>query len=183
MSKKIGSIVLVLMSIFLFSQQTAMKKVKFSADKKLSSVTYSMVHPLHKWSATSNDITSLIVASENKATIDKLVVSIKVSTFDSKNANRDSHMIEAVEGIKYPSVTFFSNGIKTEGDKITINGVVNFHGKDKPVVFVGTKKLSGGKLEIAGTFNVKVTDFNLKCPSIMGFATEDNIKLDVKLVY
>jgi hypothetical protein len=78
-------------------------KLKLYADRSQSGIVYYMNHPLHKWSGESKMITSIVLTDQNLDQVSKVVVSVKISSFDSQNANRDSHMIEAAEALKYPN--------------------------------------------------------------------------------
>ena len=109
--------------------------VKIFCDKSHSTITYAMNHLLHSWTGTSKDINSIILTDEAEKTISQVAVSVKISSFDSKNANRDSHMMEATEAIKYPNITFSSKSIKQEGNKLSVEGTLNFHGVNKEITF------------------------------------------------
>jgi polyisoprenoid-binding protein YceI len=182
MKKSVLFIVSVLFINAVILAQTA-TLTKIYCDKKLSSISYSMSHPLHSWTAVSKDITSVIVTDDAKKNISQVAVSVKVSTFDSKNANRDSHMMETVEAIKYPSITFTSSSIKQEGNKLTVTGNLNFHGVNQVISFVANFNNQNNKIEVIGGFSVKITQFNIKPPSLMGMETKDEIKLDFRVVY
>jgi polyisoprenoid-binding protein YceI len=158
-------------------------QTKFYSDKKASYIEYAMKHPLHSWTGKSSDFTSVIVADETKTKISQVAVSVKISSFDSKNANRDSHTIEATDAIKYPSITFASSSITQAGDKLTVTGALTFHGVTHTITFEATEKKVGSSVEVSGAFSVNMTDYKIERPSLMGFPTEDEIKLDFKAIY
>ena len=85
---------------------------KLYCDKSNSTITYSMNHPLHSWTETSKEVSSIILTDENRKMISQVAVSVKISSFDSKNANRDSHAIEVTEALKYSNITFNSKSIR-----------------------------------------------------------------------
>ncbi|MEZ4906102.1 MAG: YceI family protein [Saprospiraceae bacterium] len=177
------SIMILFVNIILLSGQTD-KDIKVFSDKKSSTITYSMSHPLHDWSGVSSDFKSVIVTDENKNVIKQVAVNVKISSFDSKNANRDSHCIEVTEALKYPDITFVSSDIKEDGDKLQVSGVLTFHNVKKNISFKAEKtKSKDGKLNVVGGFDVKLTDFDIEPPSLMGIETKDNIKLDFNVVY
>jgi hypothetical protein len=68
----------------------------------MGTVEYHLVHKFHK-------ITAVSKAMAVRGTVDgsglKVMARAQVSTFDSDNANRDAHMMETVEGEKYPWAT------------------------------------------------------------------------------
>ena len=178
-------LVILLISQFILSSVFAQTPVttKLFADKTKSSVTYSLTHPLHKWDGTSKDVSSLIVYNRGNKLIENVAVAIKIGSFDSENANRDSHTIEVLEAIKIPNVTFTSTSIKAEGDELKITGNLTFHGVTKPISFSAKASNNGKELAVTGNFEIKITDFQITPPSLMGLATQDLIKLRFSVVY
>ncbi|GAB4052860.1 hypothetical protein [Spirosoma litoris] len=81
---------LVLISL-LVSATTVGKKL--IADKKISTVTYTMHHPLHTWDGVSHDVNCALMYDEATKAVESVAVVIKVATFDSKDSNRDSHAL------------------------------------------------------------------------------------------
>jgi len=120
------------------AQNPASKKIY--CDKSNSTITYDMNHPLHEWTGVSTEVTSIIITDENRDIITQVAVSVKFSSFDSKNANRDSHAIEVAEAIKYPNITFNSKSIKQEGNKLSVEGTLNFQGVNKNIAFNAKKR-------------------------------------------
>jgi polyisoprenoid-binding protein YceI len=180
--KKLIIATIVLLNLLPKMHVAAQEKVY--SDKKQSVISYSMNHPLHAWTADNNEITSIILTDENRSTIQQVAVSAKVASFDSKNANRDSHMIEILEAIKYPTITFESHSIKQDGDLLTVQGTMVFHGVKQDITFEAVKNTSNkNKLEITGNFIVKMTQFNIEPPSLIGMDTDDEIKISFKMIY
>lgn len=157
--------------------------IKIPNDKKRSTITYSMVHPLHKWDGVSTEVSSILVTEEDRKIIRQVAVSVKLNTFDSQNANRDSHMIEVAEGLKFPSVTFASKEIKQDGDKLQVNGILTFHGKQNEINFPAIRTNSGKQIVVTGGFKLKLTQFGIEPPSLLGLATEDEFELNFNVVY
>ena len=157
--------------------------VKVFADKKVSSITYTMRHPLHTWDGTSKEVNSVILTNADKSVLTQVAVSVKLGTFDSKNANRDSHMIEVAEGLKYPIISFSSTSIQTQGDVLLVKGNVSFHGVTQPITFEAKRKTTGSNLEVSGAFTLKMTQFKIEPPSLLGVAADDVLKLKFKVVY
>ena len=157
--------------------------VKVFADKKVSSITYTMRHPLHTWDGTSKEVNSVILTNADKSVLTQVAVSVKLGSFDSKNANRDSHMIEVAEGLKYPIISFSSTSIQTQGDVLLVKGNVSFHGVTQPITFEAKRKTTGSNLEVSGAFPLKMTQFKIESPSLLGVAADDVLKLKFKVVY
>ena len=178
--KKLGTL---LIGLLLVVSVFAQNKVKVNCIKEESSVVYSMKHPLHEWTGESKEINSILLMDEARTTIFQVAVSAKVSTFDSKNANRDSHMIEVTEAIKFPNVTYVSTSVTIDGTDFTSSGNVTFHGISQPVALKGKLTREGNKLIFAGDFNLKMTQFKIDPPTLMGISTNDDFKLEFKVSY
>ncbi len=161
----------------------AQNKIKVNAVKEESSIVYSMKHPLHEWTGESKEINSILLMDEAKTTIYQVAVSAKLSTFDSKNANRDSHMMEVTEVLKYPSVTYVSSSVTIDGSDFTSSGNMTFHGVSQPVAVKGKLTKEGNKLIFSGDFSLKMTQFKIDPPSLMGISTNDDFKLEFKVTY
>ncbi len=161
----------------------AQSKIKVNCVKEESSITYAMNHPLHSWTGESKEINSIILTDEAKTTVFQVAVSARVSSFDSKNANRDSHMMEVTEALKFPNVTFVSTSVTIDGNDFKSIGTMTFHGISQPIALQGKLTKEGNKLIFTGNFNIRMTQFKIDPPSLMGISTNDEFKLDFKVVY
>jgi len=170
---------------FMINAVNAQEKAttKIYCDKSQSSITYSMNHPLHSWDGVSNEINSVILADENRDSIFQVAVSVKIASFDSKNANRDSHAMEVTESLLYPSITFTSTSIQQTGSKLQLSGTLMFHNVSQPISFEVQKEKIKGKARFKGGFKVKMTEFNIEPPSLMGIATDDEIVISFDVLY
>ena len=157
---------------------------KLLADKSKSSVTYAMNHPMHKWDGVSRDVNAAMIYDDATKQVQNVAVAIKLSSFDSKNQNRDSHMIEVLDGLKYPNVTFTSQDVKANADgSLTANGKLTFHNVTKPVSVQVTRRETGGQLIMDGRFDVKLSDFAVERPSLLGVPTDDQFGLSFSLAF
>lgn len=170
----------------LFSTMQAQNNTanKFTCDKSQSSITYSMSHPLHDWSGISKDVVAVILTNDSKTELKGVAVAAKVQSFDSDNANRDSHMMEVTEALKYPLVTFKATNIKQISDKTyRLTGMLTFHGVSKEVSSDAERNSTKGKTRVTGGFTVKISDFNIQNPSLMGIECKDEIRMKYDLVF
>lgn len=159
-------------------------KRKLVADKALSTVSYAAKHPLHEWDGQSRAVNCAVTYNDDTKLIENVAVSIKVATFDSGNSNRDSHMMEVLEGLKYPNVTFVSSDVKTGADgALTATGNLTFHGITKPATLQATRKDAGGKMTLTGEFPVSMTAHNVERPSFMGLKTQDAMTLKFNVIF
>lgn len=181
MKKIFAILILISMQINIFAQSDDFAKV--NSDLKKSTITYSMHHPLHSWEATSSDVHSVILINDDKTIIKQVAVVVKIATFDSQNANRDSHMIEVTDAIKYPLVKFESTSITSNGNNLSVVGNLTFHGITKKISFNATKSIQVNQVNVIGGFSINMTDYDIKRPSLMGMPTDDEIKFNFRMFY
>ncbi len=180
--KKTIIISLLFFNILSLSAQKA-SLTKLYADNTKSSITYYMSHPLHSWTGQSEDVNAVILFDKNKSKIIQSAVSVKISSFDSKNANRDSHTMEVTNALKYPNVTFISKSIIAKKNNYQVNGLLTFHGITKKISFSVVVNSTKKEIEVSGKFSIKMTDFGIKPPSLMGMATKDEIKISFNVFF
>ncbi|WP_019987918.1 YceI family protein [Rudanella lutea] len=159
-------------------------KRKLMADKKASTITYAMRHPMHTWEGVCRDVNGAIVYDDESKKVETVAIVAKVASFDSQNANRDSHAIEVLEGIKYPNVTFASQQVQDDGSgKLTVTGRLTFHGVTRAVTVPVVRKESGGVTVYEGSFVTKLTDHQIEKPSLMMVPVEDELKIKFSLAF
>ena len=147
--------------------------------KDESSVTYHLVHPLHKIEATSKDVQYALEADVATKEIKSVSAQVDVTTFDSGNSNRDSHAMEVIDAITYPEASFSSASVVQNGDSVHVMGKLTFHGVTKDVVIAGTSTWSGDKLVLRGGFDVSLTAFKIDRPSLLMIPVEDALSFDI----
>ncbi|AFK01833.1 YceI family protein [Emticicia oligotrophica DSM 17448] len=172
--------ILFLLPLWAFSQQDVSKLL---ADKSISTINYAMKHPMHDWEAVCKDVNAVIVLNNATKSIEQVAVSLKPQSFDSGNANRDSHALEVIEALKYPKITFVSTKIRTVAETVAVEGSLTFHGITKPVTITATRGEAAGKLVFEGKFDISLTDFQVERPSLFGLKTEDLMKFKFKLIF
>ncbi len=172
-----------LILLFSFSTIFSQETVKKYADNKLSVVKYAMSHPLHDWEGINKNVRALIKENKQTGEIEKVAVSLKVADFNSGNANRDSHAVETLDGIKYPVVTFVSKKIDETKTGMKITGILTFHNVKKEITIPVLKKKQKGKWFYSGIFNVDMTQYNVKPPALMNIPTDKIIKISFFLVF
>ena len=175
---------LLLLLLIVLSSFAPVAPKKMMVDKAQSTVTYSMKHPMHNWDGVSRNVNAAMMYDEATRQIQNVAVAIPVNSFDSKNENRDSHMVEVLDGLKYPNVTFTSQDVKPNPDgTLTVNGKLTFHNVTKPITVQVTRREAGGQMLIDGKFTLKMTDYGVERPSLLGLATQDQFTLAFALVF
>ncbi|WP_128546678.1 YceI family protein [Larkinella soli] len=163
-----------------YSQTPA--KRKLMADRSKSTITYAMSHPMHSFEGVSHDVACVMVMDE-AGKIESVAAVAKVSSFDSQNANRDSHALETLEALKYPKVTFAANDVQQQGNNLIIKGNLTFHGVTKPVVIQGTRQDENGQTTVRGDFQIRLSDYKVERPSLMMVPVNEEVKLTFNMVF
>ena len=146
-------------------------------------ITYTMKHLVHSWSGTSKALTC-IMETDNAGNVQKVAGLVKISSFDSKNSNRDSHMLEVTEALAYPHISFESTTVtRLQNGQYRVDGKLSFHGVQKPVQLTMTEtKNKNGRL-FSGSFVFLLEDFKVDRPSFMMVKTENEVKIDLKITF
>ena len=144
------------------------------------SVEYRLVHKFHKIVGVSK---AMAVRGSVDASGLKVMARAQVGTFDSDNTNRDAHMMETVEGEKYPwatvraslpGFTLPANGSK----KITVQASVELHGVSvtHPIeLSVETK--DGKTFHVSFEFPESLTAHKIERPSLLFVPVDDEVKI------
>lgn len=143
-------------------------------------VEYHLVHKFHK-------ITGISKAMAVRGSVDgaglKLMARAQVSTFDSDNTNRDAHMMETVEGEKYPwvSVRAALPGFKlpTSGTTtVTVQAAVELHGVAiAHPIDIKLDTNDGVHFKASFQFDESLTAHKIERPSLMFVPVEDLIRI------
>lgn len=106
--------------------------------------------------------------------------------FKFKSALMEEHFNENyMESEKYPHTIFKGKINETidytkEGENnVTVTGKMNMHGVEKDVTYKGKLIIKGGKVMLECTFKVKLADYNIKVPSVVGANIAEDIEIKV----
>ena len=169
-----------------------------NVDGAQSSITYHMVHKMHKFDGISRKVEGKVrLLPSGQA---QVMVRAPVQSFDSGNANRDAHMKEVVEAARYPFVelkaaadgivwpnTPSSNGFyervsfPSTTSKV-FKAQLTFHGVqqtlDLPVEIVFE---SANRARATAHLAVSLDAYKVERPSLMFIKVDDSMKIDVKV--
>ncbi len=149
----------------------------FSQNKyltKTGSVTFEASIPsFEEVKAINNSVTAITNLENNE-----FAALVLVKGFRFKNALMEEHFNENyAESDKYPKATF-KGEISQVSNKHLIDGTLTFHGKSKqlkdiPVTYV----MKEGIIMLSGSFNVKVSDFDIKIPKIVQNKVSESVNV------
>jgi polyisoprenoid-binding protein YceI len=150
-------------------------------DITTSSITYTMKHKLHTWDGTSKQVN--VASKWNGDKLEQVSVLAKVSSFNSGLSSRDSHMIEVLDALSIPNITFSSTSINYNGAAITVSGKLQFHGVTKDIQFNVREKKENNQLLYEGEFPVLLESFNVERPSLLFVKTDNSMNIKFSLVF
>jgi hypothetical protein len=143
-------------------------------------VEYRLVHKFHKVTGVSK---AMVVRGTVDASGLKVMARAQVRTFDSDNANRDEHMMETVEGEKYPWVSMRAAlpGFKLPAHGTTtvhVNAQIELHGVAvaHPVA-IKLDTNDGTHFKASFEFDESLTAHQIERPSLMFLPVDDNIHI------
>jgi polyisoprenoid-binding protein YceI len=147
-------------------------------DPAASTVRYHLTHSLHTVDGVSR-------GAEGKAVIDeaggvRAMVRIPVQSFDSGDANRDSHMLETMEAGRFPFVVFKGVGTVARAApggppvEVTLLGELELHGvKRQFEVPVSVELGRDGSARVRGRFTVSLEAHRIQRPSLLLVKVDD----------
>ena len=150
-------------------------------DSNSSFIKYSGNHFLHNWDAQNDEISGLL--NIENGTIDNVGVIAKVKDFNSGNSSLDSNAMRVVEALKYPNVIFRSSLIEQNDDRVYLEGILEFHGIKQNLKVEGKIESLEDRIKINMDFIIKLSDFEIKRPSLLLRKVEDEILVEINLIF
>lgn len=107
---------------------------------------------------------------------------VEMDLFTSDEPDRDKNMYESVESNKYKLANYtISSVTKTqEQDIYMIEGVLSFHGVEKPLSAKAKITVVDGSLTIDATSKILVSDFGVEPPCLVFICVRDQVDLLIK---
>jgi len=142
-----------------------------------SKVTYYGNHYLHKWEGSSGNIKGGVSFNKFNGKY-QCSLNIPLNTFSSGNANRDSNMLIYCKAFDFPAIQFQSTSISLNQKSIDIEGSIDFAGIRRPLKTTAIiNELSDEYFSIEGQFEISLSEFEIKRPSLMFVKIEDNMQI------
>jgi len=107
---------------------------------------------------------------------------VEMGLFTSDKSDRDENMYEEIEATKFKLATYTISGVtKTQiKDGYIINGKLNFHGQEKPLVAKAEITVVDGSLVINATSMILFSDFGIEMPCMVFMCVRDQVDLTIK---
>ena len=149
-----------LVYILFFQYLFAQSIINFDLNE--SFISYDGKHPAHNWTGISKEIQGTFELNKEDLTQSKVDLFVPVFSFDSKNANRDSNMLDVVEEYYYPYVRFISSKIEKVDDGFNVVGNLSFHGITKEFTIPVSLIQDDKRIVVESDFSIMLTDFKIR---------------------
>ncbi len=168
-----------------WAQETS---IDWSSRAGESSVTYHIVHKLHRVDGISKKVE--VRARASAAGRLQVMLRIPSDSFDSGNVNRDAHTKEVLEAQRFPfvEVRALVEGVPPQSVfpatiERTVRGHVTLHGvtRDVDISIIAIYE-SATRLRIAAKANLSLDEFKVARPSLLFVKVDDSLKIDAALV-
>ena len=162
---------------------------ELDVDAKSSSLTYHLVHKMHKVDGVSHQVTGKArLLPDGRA---QVMIRVPAQSFDSGNVNRDAHMKEAVEAARYPTIELKALGAGVtvpasfpSTENKTFKAQLAFHGVEQVMEIPVTLTWeSANRVRADAAFTISLDAFKVERPSLMFIKVDDALKIDAKLVF
>tara|TARA_B100001113_G_scaffold22603_1_gene16500 strand:+ start:353 stop:865 length:513 start_codon:yes stop_codon:yes gene_type:complete len=152
--------------------------LSFSQNLDLSSseIKYYGYHVMHNWTGTSTQARSQIFYDDATKT-GSVTIRVRLDSFDSKLSSRDSNMLYYTDALDFPEVVFKSTQANVDRDSVFIEGDLTFHGITKKIKTSAYIQLDKNPT-VNGSFRIKLSDFNVRRPSLMFIQIKDEVRID-----
>ena len=166
----------------LFFQFIFAQGVPVTIDTEESFISYDGKHPAHNWTGISKEIKGSFIFDKDDPILSSVDLYVPVFSFDSKNSNRDSNMLDVIEDYFYPVVSFTSSSITKKENQYYINGILFFHGIKKEMVIPVNFNTDNQKIIVDTSFSISLSDYKIKRPSLLTIKMKNDITIKFYLV-
>jgi len=114
----------------------------------------------------------------------KGTVSVEVGLFISDKSDRDEHMDEATEALKFPLANYAITKVtKVDGaNAYTLTGTLDFHGQKRELIFNAEVLQTDDSLTINATSGFLMSEYGIEPPCLMFLCVRNPVDLFAKAV-
>lgn len=150
---------------------------------KTGKITFYSKAPLENDEAVNKTVTAVLDSKSGA-----IQFAVQMKGFEFEKQLMQQHFNENyVESDKYPKSEFkgtITNNSAIDYTKegtytVQVKGQLTIHGVTKNITSAGTLKIIGGNIDASSTFNVLLSDYNIKIPAIVKDKVSNTIKIAV----
>ncbi len=158
---------------------------RLSVDPAASTIRFHVVHKFHRVHGQSSQIEGKAVVKEDGTVL--VMARVAVASFQSGDANRDAHMLEALEVGQHPFVVFKGStrldSAEQPSGPVTMQGELDLHGVKRAVTVPLTVEFRpDGTVRVRGSFQTSLDAHRIERPSLLFVKVDDACLIDVDLL-
>ena len=132
------------------------------------------------WSCAAKDVEAAVTTAapgavpqllKGEKAVKSVDVSLTTEKMDCGNGTMNDHMKEALKAKEFPTIAFhvadYDLAKSADGISGTLNGTLTLGGVKKQIAVAATGTDETGSLHVVGSYDLKMTDYELKPPSLM----------------
>jgi polyisoprenoid-binding protein YceI len=157
----------------------------YVVDPGTSVVKFHLHHKMHEVDGRSSQIEGKAILGDDGKVLTML--RIPVASFDTADANRDSHMRETLDAAKHPYVVFKGVTIFTmpvafgKPLEAKLEGELDFHGVKRPLSVPAQIALTKDGATVTAKFPVDLDAHQVERPSLLFIKVDQLVQLDAEL--
>ena len=148
-----------------------------------STLTYHVSHPLHDTDGISHAARGKVVCHAGQCDV---LIAAPVKSFDSRDSNRDLHMLQATHGAQFPLVSVRIRLPESDFGSSTISCdlEIEFAGQTVPYRQVPFQRVTEGiYTRISGTIPATLADFKISPPSLFTVPVKNEMPVRVETTW
>ena len=157
----------------------------YVVDPAGSVVKFHLHHKMHEVDGRSSQIEGKAILGDDGKVM--TMIRIPAASFDTSDANRDSHMRETLDTGKFPYVIFKGVAAVTmpvsfgKAFETSLQGELDFHGVRRPMTIPATISLAEDGATVSARFPVNLEAHQIERPALLFIKVDENVQLDVEL--
>lgn len=149
-----------------------------------STLTYHVVHPLHRVEGVSRTARGRGVCHDG---VCNFLIAVPVKSFRSGDTDRDLHMLQVTRGAQFPMITVRTSvpAASLHPGILHADVLVSFAGQQKRFSHLAFHVSAGGdgELELQGTIPAKLTDFTITPPELLLMPIHNDIPITLDMTW
>ena len=175
------SLLFLLVAFALDSARPSTVRAATVSNTLAGSIVCDAKSPITDWKGTNLAVTGTVTWNGETKTM-AADVWVDLEKWDSHNPLRDKHTRTMFEVEKFPRAHFTVAGVSgnTDAGEVMLRGTLDMHGVKREIQIPGKLQVANGRISFQGNIDVKITEYGMKRPSLLGAQVADLVKLTVQ---
>lgn len=187
-TRTLGTLLIVVLTVQISAAQT------MSVNNTVSELTIEGTSNLHDWEMAAEQVKGSMIATfeDGKlAKIDQLNFVVVAESLKSGKGGMDKNAYKALDTKKHKEIEFQLQEVENINCSssttcvITAKGTLSIAGTTNPIELTLNANTSNNNIVLSGTYNLKMTNFDVDPPKAMfgAITTGDDLKINFKVQY